>query len=141
MENKLPEEIKQQIEAKAKKAAMIVEFGEYDSGPASSARMAQTSRIDPIQKEFYINGATEWAKWFVKCRAIESELHGVRAENERLKVSNAQLKARCDKMEAAITKVIGRIEHVNDTITNDVVSILKGATQHEGINEKEGEDE
>lgn len=46
------------IEADARKAALVIEYVEYDSGPASSARMQSTSRVDPIQKEFYIKGAT-----------------------------------------------------------------------------------
>jgi chromosome segregation ATPase len=32
----------------------------------------------------YTRGATAWAQWLVKYDAIESELHGVRAENVRL---------------------------------------------------------
>lgn len=77
--DKLPEEIVKQINSEAKKAATVIGWGEYDAGPASSARMTQVSRIDPIQKEFYIKGATEWAPW---------------------KVKHDELKERCDKMEA-----------------------------------------
>ena len=57
----LPQATIDRINAEAKKAAMITEYREYDSGPSNSARMQQTSRIDPIQKEFYTKGATEWA--------------------------------------------------------------------------------
>jgi len=57
----LPKEISDRINAEAKKAAMIIEYGEYEPGPSNSARMQQTSRIDPIQKEFYVKGAIEWA--------------------------------------------------------------------------------
>lgn len=39
----------------------------------------------------YNAGATAWAPWKVKHVAIESELHGVRAENERLKKSITHL--------------------------------------------------
>jgi hypothetical protein len=77
MQNKLPEELQREIESAAKKAATIAEWGEYDSGPASSARMAMSSRIDPIQKEFYIKGATE-----------------------------DELKERCEKMEAALRELV-----------------------------------
>lgn len=64
--DRLPEEITKQIESEAKGAAMIIVWGEYNAGPASSARMATVSMIDPIQKEFYIKGATAWAPWKVK---------------------------------------------------------------------------
>lgn len=72
--DKLPGEIIRQIESDAKKAATIIEWGEYDSGPASSARMAQGSRIDPIQKEFYIKGATAWAPWKVMYDELKERL-------------------------------------------------------------------
>jgi hypothetical protein len=57
----LPQEISKRIEAEAKKAAMVIEYEDHDPGPSHSAKVEQTSRIDPIQKEFYIKGATEWA--------------------------------------------------------------------------------
>lgn len=57
----LPQEISKRIEAEAKKAAMVIEWEGHNPGPSNSARMQQTSRVDPIQKEFYIRGATEWA--------------------------------------------------------------------------------
>jgi hypothetical protein len=39
----------------------------------------------------YRTGAKEYAQWYVKSTALESELHGVRAENERLKKSMIHL--------------------------------------------------
>lgn len=121
MQGKLPEEVYNKVMADAR---------EY-----SDQRKLQVAHYD---------GAANWAPWYVKYAALESEIYGVRAENERLKgwkVKHDDLNERCEKMDVAIGKVIGRIAHINDTITNDVVEILNkaiGDTQHDGI-DKEGE--
>ena len=125
MESKLPKEIKAQIESEAKKAAIIVIYNEYDAGPVSSARTALGSRIDPIQKEFYIKGATAWAPWFVKHNAIESELVGVRAENERLK----GWKVKYDELQAEFIDLGRRYNTAQATL-------LEQAKEHQRLKER-----
>ena len=102
MESKLPKEIKSQIESEAKKVAIIVIYNEYDAGPVSSARTVMGSRIDPIQKEFYIKGATEWAQWKVAYDDLRVCYNAANKVIDQHEKENQQLKERCDKMEAAL---------------------------------------
>jgi hypothetical protein len=74
--NKLPEEVYNKVLADAR---------EY-----SDQRKLQVAHYD---------GAVNWAPWYVKYAALESELYGVRAENERLRV-------RCDKMADKLEEII-----------------------------------
>ncbi len=163
MQSKLPEIITKQIDSEAKKAATIAEWGEYDSGPASSARMAQTSRIDPIQKEFYIKGATEWAQWKVKYDELKKEADQLRRwkmkavelltkinsyAHKHLEIKLGQcavdlvismakerdeLKERCEKMEAALEWIK---TYGPDQSAIGQAFIAKALAY--GINEKEG---
>jgi hypothetical protein len=80
MESKLPEEKSTQLPAD------VVEQIEKDAD-----EYARTYSGTKLIKRPYIAGATEWAQWFVKQNAVQSELHGVRAENERLKDQNGRL--------------------------------------------------
>lgn len=73
--DKLPEDIRVQIWSEAK--AYAKKHGRKEVGYYSLN---------------YEAGATAWAPWFVKHSAIESELHGVRAENERFKKEAEQLR-------------------------------------------------
>lgn len=71
----IPKTTQDRIEADARKAALVVEYVEYDAGPLSSARMQSTSRIDPIQKEFYIKGAMAEAERNVTMTKLEAIAH------------------------------------------------------------------
>jgi ribosomal 30S subunit maturation factor RimM len=123
-------------------------------------------RYDESQKE-----VDQLRRWKMEAAELLAKVHSYAHKHLEVKLGQCNveftiaqakerdsLKARCEKMEAAIGKVIGRIAHINDTITNDVVVILnkslawtdghntesvtyipgKGATLHERI-EKEGE--
>jgi hypothetical protein len=93
----IPQETIDRISAEAKKAAMVIEYGEYDPGPSNSARMQQTSRIDPIQKEFYIKGATKWAAMAQKLADfIQRSLDQHEVDKEALIKDWPQLKNKID---------------------------------------------
>lgn len=76
----------------------------------------------------HIAGATAWAPWFVKHNAIQSELHGVRAENDRLK----EWKVKHDELQAAIDDKIDKALHaernaIQAKITEMEIGYLKQA--------------
>jgi hypothetical protein len=114
----LPAEIVNQIEYDAKKAATVVIWNDYDSGCASSARTAMGSRVDPIQKEFYIKGATEWAQWKVKHNQLEQKIDKILHDERnamQLKLSeqcayfqkeHQQLKERTERYENTLKSIL-----------------------------------
>lgn len=106
----LPAEVVNQIAYEAKIAAAIIEWGEYDSGSASSARMVQGSRIDPIQKEFYIKGATEWAE---RAKGLADALREL-VDLKYMKDEGLKMKEYLDRKPAAWTQAIIALQQWKD---------------------------
>jgi hypothetical protein len=82
MESKLPEEIINEIKAKA-----TAEYGDIHGFAA------------------YTKGATEWAQWKVKYDEERKERVHLDKENDILKVAYQQLKERSEKMEVALKDI------------------------------------
>lgn len=103
--DKLPEEIIEQIESELGKLSGQLEVGnDYKNGYCLGVDRGYTA------------GATAWAPWYIKHMAIESELHGVRAENERLKDAAIMF---CNKFNVSQTTVAEMVDFLSDIAVSD----------------------
>lgn len=98
----LPKTTLDRINADAKKAAIVTEYGEYDGGPSNSARMQLISRVDPIQKEFYTKGATAEA---TKAENIRLQLEAQDANVEILLQQRKELTEQAQVLVNALEKI------------------------------------
>lgn len=142
----LPVEVMKQINDEADKYGFVVP---YDG----SNKFYDDGRVNG-----YIAGATEWAQWKVKYDELKTQFDNLQtvyadlfntAQNSANK--HQQLKERCEKMEAALIKIIemnrqhaaDQYGDANKAETWGCIRVSREALahKHEGINEKEGEDD
>lgn len=127
--DKLPEEIQQEVIDNSLTYLASLYTDGYVKERYLDGTLSIPHEWKAIRKS-YEEGAAAWAPWFVKHNSIQSELHGVRAENERLKkeLKNAQDAAImfCNKHNVSQTVIAEAFDFLNE--------IAEESCDHESVN-------